>query len=194
MLALRTTLNELSEELVCLRDAVSEAVRCVVSAESAFVNARENCHYHEEALQIAQEAHEDVLVAMRKAGIEGLQERVQELERRVAKRKAEREKYIKEIGSVEEKIDQLKRECEKMLKGQAEAQAERAAYQTEVLTWITPDEPVDGYLLRCCEGDAQSRDALQQRAGENARTGGCAGGTYPGDSHSARRDCVRVCL
>lgn len=164
VLALRTTLNELSEELVRLRDSVSEAVRCAVSAESAFINARENCHFHEEALQIAQEAHEDVLMAMRKAGIEGLQERVQELERRVAKRKAEREKHIKEIGSVEEKVDQLKRECEKMLKGQSEAQAERAAYQAEALTWITPDEPIDRYLLRCCEGDAQSRDALQQRA------------------------------
>ncbi len=174
---LRTLLHEIAQDIARLRDGVLKTAHDEAIRKNDHVNARADCMQREEELQIAKEAHADVLVAMRKAGIEGLQEMLRELEKRIAKRKADYDKLTKETGKVEEKINSLKQVCTKALADQTDALAERNTHQEALLALVMPKVTLNEFILsRCTTG----RDA-----GPDRRSLGEGGSPSIADSRSA---------
>ena len=175
---LRALLHEIAQDIARLRDGVLRTAHDEAIRKNDHVNARADCMQREEELQIAKEAHADILVAMRKAGIEGLQEMLRELEKRIVKRKADYDKLTKETGKVEEKISSLKQVCTKALADQADALAERNTHQEALLALVMPKVTLNEFILaRCITGRdagsasiADSRSALLASADTQRRT------------------------
>lgn len=175
---LRALLHEITQDIGRLRDGVLRTAHDEAIRKNDHVNARADCMQREEELQIAKEALKDILVAMRKAGIEGLQEMLRELEKRIAKRKAEYEKDIEETGVIKQKINSLKQVCTKALADQADALAERNTHQETLLTLVMPKGTLNEFILaRCTTGRdagsasiADSRSALLATAEAQTRT------------------------
>ncbi|MEI6647227.1 MAG: ATP-binding protein [bacterium] len=175
---LRTLLHEITQDIGRLRDGVLKSAHDEALLKNDHVNARADCMQREEELQIAKEAHADILVAMRKAGIEGLQEMLRELEKRIAKRKADYDKLTKETGKVEEKITNLKQVCAQALADQVDALALRNTHQEALLSLVMPTITLNEFILaRCTNGRdtssasiADSRSALTTAAEAHAQT------------------------
>ena len=160
----KTLLNEIGEDLPRLRDAVSQSVSKEILAKGDYLNARETCQYHEEDLQAKKDLHADILVAMKKAGLDGLEERIREVERKCAKHKAENEANIRESGRADQNVKGLKALCEQNLADLAAMRAERDAAQERLLSLVLPDGPLDVFVSARCGPDADSRSALKARA------------------------------
>ncbi len=157
----RTLLREIGEDLARLRDAVAHTVSQEVLAKSDAVNARENCQYHEDSYQQAVSLLEDILVAMRKAGLEGLEERLREVERKWQRLKVEKDENIRESGRVDQKVKSLKSFCEQKLAEVAATRAERDAAQARLLAQVVPDGALDAFVRERCGTAAESRGALR---------------------------------
>ena len=166
----KTLLNEISEDLPRLRDTVALSVSRQVLANGDYINARENCQYHEEDLQAKKDLHADLLVSMQKAGLEGLEERVREVERKYAKLKSEKEENLRESGRVESHVTGLKNLCEKNLSELAATRNERDAAQEKLLLLVLPDGSLDAFVRSRCGSDADSRSALKARAAAAGQT------------------------
>jgi energy-coupling factor transporter ATP-binding protein EcfA2 len=160
----KTLLNEIGQDLPRRRDAVVHAAGQHVLADNAALNARETCQYHEEDWQNKKELQTDLLVSLRKAGLEGLEERIAELERKHRKCVAEKEHTVKESGRVETLVANLGTACEQSLAGLAATRAERDAAQERLLALCLPDGPLDAFVRTRCAADADSRAALKARA------------------------------
>jgi DNA repair exonuclease SbcCD ATPase subunit len=157
-------LNEIGEDLPRQRDAVAQSVSNQILAKNAYINARENCQYHEESHQQAKDLHTDILVSMRKAGLEGLEERIGEVERKWSKLKKESSDNLVETGRVEHTVKGLKSLCEQNLSALAATRAEREEAQASLLSLVLPDGPLDTFVRTRCGADAVSRSALRIRA------------------------------
>ena len=167
----KTFLNELGEDLPRQRDAVAKAVSRQILLQGDFLNARENCHYHEEELQARKDQQTDILVSMQKAGLEGLDERIGEVERKWNKLRRERSESLVESGRVEHAVTGLKNLCERTLADLASTLSDRDACQERLLAWVLPDGSLDTFIRNRCGAEADSRGALTARAasaGENA--------------------------
>ncbi len=160
----KTLLNEISEDLPRQRDAVAQSVNNQILAKNTYINSRETCQYHEEDLQAKKDLHADLLVSMKKAGLEGLEERVREVERKWNKLKSETESNIRESGRVEQNVKGLKSLCEQNLAQLAATRNERDAAQEQLLARILPEGPLDVFVRTRCGADADSRGALAARA------------------------------
>jgi energy-coupling factor transporter ATP-binding protein EcfA2 len=180
---LRALLHEITQDIARLRDGVLKTAHDEAMRRNEHMNARADCMQREEELQIAKEAHEDILVAMRKAGIEGLQEMLSKLEERISKRKAEYEKDIEETGVIKQRIANLKQVCTKALADQADALASRNTHQETLLALVMPKVTLNEFILsRCTNGRdagsasiADSRSALLDAADAQRRTADITG-------------------
>jgi energy-coupling factor transporter ATP-binding protein EcfA2 len=159
-------LNEISEDLPRQRDTVAQSVSREILEKNAFINARENCQYYEEELQAKKDLHADLLVSMKKSGLEGLEERVREVERKHGKLKQENEENLRETGRAESHVAGLKTLCAKHLENVAATRTERDAAQEKLLALVLPDGPLDGFVRARCGALADSRGALANRASE----------------------------
>ena len=160
----KTLLNELGEDLPRQRDLVAQSVSNHILAKNAYINARETCQYHEESHQQATVLLEDILVSMKKAGLEGLEERIREVERKWNRLRAEKDENIRESGRVDQTVKGLKSLCEKNLADLAATRAERDDAQAGLLALVVPDGSLDAFVRERCGADADSRKALQSRA------------------------------
>jgi energy-coupling factor transporter ATP-binding protein EcfA2 len=162
---LRTLLHEIVQDIGRLRDGVLKTAHDEAIRKNDHVNARADCMQREEELQIAKEAHADILLAMRKAGIEGLQEMLRELEKRISKRKTEYDKDIEETGVIKQRIANFKQVCTKALADQADALASRNTYQEALLALVMPKVTLNEFILaRCATGrDAGSASIADSR-------------------------------
>ncbi len=166
----KTLLNEISEDLPRQRDTVALNVSRLALARNDYENARSDCQFHEETLQRAADSHADILVSMRKAGLEGLEERVREVERKWSKLKSETESNIRESGRVEQTVKGLKTLCEKNLSELAAMRSERDTAQERLLALVIPDGPLDAFVRVRCGSDTDSRGALAKRAAAASET------------------------
>ncbi len=166
----KTLINEIGEDLPRQRDTVAQSVSREVLEKNAYINARENCQYHEEDLQAKKDLHADLLVSMKKAGLEGLEERVREVERKWGKLKSEKEENLRETGRVESHVSGLKNLCTRHLESVAATRTERDEVQAALLALVLPDGPLDGFVRARCGGDADSRGALAARAAAASQT------------------------
>jgi len=160
----KTLLNEIGEDLPRQRDAVAQSVGKEILAKGDYVNARETCQYHEEEFQAKKDLHADLLLSMRKAGLEDLEERVREVERKWSKLKNERDENNREFGRAEHNVAGLKSLCEKNLADLAAMRGERDAAQARLLALVVPDGALDAFVRERCGADAGSRSALKARA------------------------------
>lgn len=162
---LRTLLHEIAQDIGRLRDGVLKTAHDEAIRKNDHVNARADCMQREEELQIAKEAHADILLAMRKAGIEGLQEMLRELEKRISKRKTEYDKDIEETGVIKQRIANFKQVCTKALADQADALVLRNTYQETLLALVMPKVTLNEFILaRCTTGrDAGSASIADSR-------------------------------
>jgi len=166
----KTLLNEIGEDLARQRDAVAQSDSRLALARSDFENARAEYQYREEQLQQASARHEDILVAMKKSGLEGLEERIREVERKWQKACAEQKSSILEAGRIEQTLNNIKALCEQNMAQLAAMLAERDAAQKRLLDQVLPDGPLDAFVRDRCGGDADSREALRNRAAASAQT------------------------
>jgi chromosome segregation ATPase len=160
----RTLLQEIGEDLPRQRDAVAQAVHQLVLAQSDLVNARENCQYHEEAHQQATVLLEDILLSMKKAGLEGLEERIRDVERKWQRLRTEVESNIRESGRIEQTVKNIRAFCEEKLSEVAATRAERDDAQARLLALVAPDGPVDVFVQARCGAAADSRSKLKDFA------------------------------
>ena len=160
----KALLNEISEDLPRQRDAVAQSVSKEVLSKGDFINARETCQYHEEDLQSKKDLHADILVSMKKAGLDGLEERLHEVERKYTKLKSETEANIRESGRADQNVKGLKALCEQNLADLATMRAERDTAQEQLLLLVVPDGSLDAFVRGRCGADADSRSALKARA------------------------------
>ncbi|MDD4018826.1 MAG: ATP-binding protein [Kiritimatiellae bacterium] len=160
----KTLLNVISEDLTRQRDAVSQCASRLELARNDYENVRAECQYHEEQHQQSTARHEDILVAMKKSGLEGLEERIREVERKWQKACAEQKASILESGRVLETVKTLKARCEQNMAQLAAMRAERDTAQAGLLALVLPDGPLDEFVRVRCGSDADSRAALQARA------------------------------
>jgi len=166
----KTLLNAISEDLTRQRDAVAQSVSRLALARNDYENTRADCLYHEETRLQASVRHEDILVAMKKAGLEGLETRIREIERTYKKREGEKDANIRESGRVEQTVRGLKTFCEETLAKLAAMRTERDAAQKRLLELVLPDGPLDAFVRVQCGSDADSRDALRNRTAASAQT------------------------
>ena len=166
----KALLNEIGEDLPRQRDAVAQSVSRLALARNDFENARADCQYHEEALQRVADLHADILVSMKKAGLEGLEARVREVERKWSKLKGEAEASIRESGRVEQAVKGLKSFCETKLAEVAATRSERDDAQAALLALVVPDGSLDAFVRARCGADADSRSALKARAAATRQT------------------------
>ena len=160
----KTLLNEIGQDLPRLCGNVERVVRQQVLANSDYVNARETCQYHEEDWQKKKERQTDLLVALKKAGLEGLEERIAELERKHKKLNTEKSRTSEEIGRVGETIARLNKACADSLGNLAVTRGERDAAQERLLALTVPAGAVDEFVRARCGADGDSRGALRNRA------------------------------
>ena len=160
----KTLLNEIGEDLPRQRDAVAQSVSKAILAKGDYLNARENCQYHEEDLQSKKDLHADLLVSMRKANLEGLEARLREVERKWSDLKREKEENLREFGRAEHSVAGLKTLCERSLADLAATRGERESAQGQLLALVLPDGPLDAFVRARCGADADSRSALKARA------------------------------
>jgi DNA repair exonuclease SbcCD ATPase subunit len=166
----KTLLNEIGEDLPRQRDAVAQSVTAHVLEKNAYINARETCLYHEEDLQAKKDLHTDILLSMRKSGLEGLEERLGEVERKWNKLKKESSDALVETGRVEHAVKGLKSHCEKNLADIAATRSERDEAQAALLALLVPDGPIDAFVRERCSAAADSRSALRARAAAASQT------------------------
>ncbi|MDD4103316.1 MAG: SbcC/MukB-like Walker B domain-containing protein, partial [Kiritimatiellae bacterium] len=159
----KTLLNEIGEDLSRQRDAVAQCVNRLALAGNDHENVRTECQYHEELRQQAAARHEDLLVSMKKSGLEGVEERIREVERKWQKACAEQKSSILESGRVEQTVKGIKALCEQNMAQLAAMRAERDTAQERLLALMLPDGPLDAFVRDRCGGDAASRSALQAR-------------------------------
>jgi DNA repair exonuclease SbcCD ATPase subunit len=160
----KTLIDEISEDLPRQRDAVAKAASNQILMKGDYLNARETCQYHEEELQNKTDQHADLLVIIKKSGLEGLEERVGEVERKWKKLRAETESNIRESGRIEQTVKSLKAFCGKSLEEVAATRAEREEAQAQLLAVIVPEGPLDVFVRARCGADADSRGKLSARA------------------------------
>ncbi len=166
----KTLLDEIGEDLPRQRDTVVQSVSKGILAKGDYLNARENCQYHEEDLQAKKDLHADLLVSMKKAGLEGLEARLGEVERKWNKLKRESSDTLIETGRVEHTVKNLKALCEKNLADLAAMRNERDVIQERLLLLVLPDGPLDAFVRARCLADADSRSALKARAAAFSET------------------------
>ncbi|MBM4163171.1 MAG: hypothetical protein FJ222_01820 [Lentisphaerae bacterium] len=166
----RTLLNEIGEDVPRQRDAVLQGVTRLTLAQSDTINSRETCQACEEELQTRQDLHADLLVALKKEGLEGIEERLREVERKWQRLKADHRENILECGRVDQRVKGLKTFCEEKLRDLAATRAERDAVQERLLALVVPDGPLDAFARARCGADADSRSALTARAAAASET------------------------
>lgn len=160
----RALLNELGEVVPRQRDEVAAHVRELSVAEQAHESAQSECCFHEEELHARQNLHEDLLVSMRKAGLEGLEHRIRELEREYGRHKRLHEETIREAGRVEDRVGNSKTRMATQLAEVATQRAGRDAVQVRLLALVVPEIPLDEFVRSRCGDAAESREALRKQA------------------------------
>ncbi|MDD3544758.1 MAG: ATP-binding protein [Kiritimatiellae bacterium] len=165
----KALLNEIGKDLARQRDAVALCVNRLALAGNDHANARAECQYHEELRQQAAARHEDILVSMKKSGLEGLEERIREVERKWQKACAEQKSSILESGRVEQTVRGIKALCEQSMAQLAAMRSERDTAQERLLALVLPDGPLDEFVRGRCGGGADSRDTLTARAAAAAQ-------------------------
>lgn len=166
----KALLNEIGEDLPRQRDAVAQSVSREILEKNAHINARETCQYHEEDLQAKKDLHTDILLSMKKSGLEGLEERIGEVERKWARLKKESNDALVETGRVEHAVKGLKSLCEQNLAQLAATRSERDDAQAALLALVVPDGPLDAFVRARCGAAADSRNALRARAADASQT------------------------
>jgi DNA repair exonuclease SbcCD ATPase subunit len=160
----KTLLDEIDGDVRRLRETVTRTAGQFVLAQTDALNARDTCQFHEEDLQAKKERQTDLLVAMQKAGLEGLEERLAEVERKLGRIKKEQQSALVESGRVLQTVKDLQHLCEQHLASLAATRAERDAAQERLLAWHVPDGPLDDFVRARCGQEADSRAALRGRA------------------------------
>jgi hypothetical protein len=107
---------------------------------------------------------------MQKAGLEGLEERLAEVERKLGRIKKEQQSALVESGRVLQTVKDLQHLCEQHLASLAATRAERDAAQERLLAWHVPDGPLDDFVRTRCGQEADSRAALRERASAAGET------------------------
>ncbi len=166
----KTLLNEISEDLPRRRDTVVQNVSRLALARNDYENARADCQYHEEDVQTKKDRHSDLLLSMKKAGLEGLEERIREVERKWSKLKKESSDTLVETGRAESHVAGLKKLCEQNLANLAATRGERDEAQARLLALVLPDGPLDVFVRARCGSAADSRGALAARSAAASQT------------------------
>jgi hypothetical protein len=166
----KTLLNEISEDLPRQRDTVVQNVSRLALARNDYENARADCQYHEEDVQTKKDLHSDLLLSMKKAGLEGLEERIREVERKWSKLKKESSDTLVETGRAESHVAGLKKLCEQNLSTLAATRGERDEAQARLLALVLPDGPLDVFVRARCGSAADSRGALAARSAAASQT------------------------
>jgi DNA repair exonuclease SbcCD ATPase subunit len=149
-----------------LRDALVEQRSAFDNATTAHEAAHNNCVEREEEYQRKTDQHTDLQVALKKAGLEGVEARADEIERKLRAYESEKSKIEREVGRVEKIVDDLKECCAVATADMAREHAARDAAQKLLLSLVIPTEAIDQFVAQRCGAVADNRDALRAAAEE----------------------------
>jgi recombinational DNA repair ATPase RecF len=148
-------------------------------------NAARELNRCEEETDLAAERLGDIQLKLRAEGLEGLEDRIRDAER---KRDAARKESDACTGDIKVAERNIKANTDKTVEWDAALAAvlgERDAAESQLLALVTPDAPVDAFAAARCGADAGSREALNRRR-EDARV--AAAGVEADIANALRQD------
>jgi recombinational DNA repair ATPase RecF len=170
----RRLLDEIGGGLARQREAVARSVGELALKQHAFETAQSDCQYHEEELQGRVDQHADLQISLRKAGLEGLEDRIRKVQREADKLRKDHDEALREAGRVEAGVGRAKEQGVFLQREIARALGERDAAQAALLALVVPEGSLDAFVRTRCAAVADDRAALRERAGA-AREAAAAG-------------------
>ena len=156
-----SALHRLSSEISIARNVQTQR-------HSDYAYTRDNLNRCEEEEIFAGERLDDILLKLSKEGLDGLEIRIKEAERKLKATRKEYDICTGEISNVERTIKETTEKINAWNSQLSQVMDERAEAEENLLKLVTPDGSVDVFVRTHCGENAQSRDKLKQ-FGENSR-------------------------
>lgn len=165
---LKALLQTAPSALHRLSNDISNARNVQTQCHSECAHTIDELNRCEEEEIRAVEQLDDIVLKLSKEGLDGLELRIKEAERKLKSVKKEYDTCTGEISVVERSI---KETTEKIITWNSQLSHvlnERAEAEEHLLTLVIPDDAIDVFVRLRCGENAQSREQLKQ-FGENAR-------------------------
>ncbi len=166
--ALKALLQAAPSALHCLSNEINHARRAQTQCHSEYAYKRADLNRCEEEKVFAGERLDDIVLKLSKEGIDGLELRIKEAERKLKSTRKEYDTCTGEISVVERTIKETTERIIAWNSQLSHVLDDRAEAEEHLLKLVTPDETIDVFARTHCGEDAQSRDKLKQ-FGENSR-------------------------
>lgn len=160
--AIKELLYHLPETLRDLTDKLNRAHAQVEVCRQQCEQIGERLNRSEEELTIATARLEDLTLKIKAEGLEGLDGRIKESQRKYHRQQRELESCHQEMGRVRQQIDNLQDSIARYSREEAATLQSRQDVEGELLRMLDPQPPeLNAFVRQHCGRQADDRDALQ---------------------------------